>query len=185
MVTPGSVAAGGPPATASPPAAESPGADPAPDDCPDVRCVSVAVTGDVLLHEPLWEQAARDGAGGGLDFGPLLAGQAPYLAEADVAVCHLETPLAGPGVEPTGYPEFQVPAEIADALADVGYDACSTASNHTTDHGRAGVVATLDALDAAGLQHAGSARDATPRPTPRRSSPLRAVRWVWLRRPTA
>ena len=142
--------------------------DPAPArvPCPEVRCVSVVVTGDVLLHEPLWEQAARDGGGAALDFGPLLAGQAPYLAAGDVALCHLETPLAATGSAPRGYPDFAVPAEIAPALAGVGYDGCSTASNHTTDQGTAGVTATLDALDAAGLKHAGSARTATEAATP-------------------
>jgi poly-gamma-glutamate synthesis protein (capsule biosynthesis protein) len=51
-----------------------------------------------------------------------------------------------------------VPPEIVRALADTGYDACSTASNHTYDRGGAGVDRTLDALDAAGVLHAGSAR---------------------------
>lgn len=156
------------PSTAASPTGASPTPDvpteapapppPAATDCPELRCVSVVVTGDVLLHEPLWEQASRDGGGAGRDFGPLLAGQAPYLAESDVAVCHLETPLAATGSDPEGYPDFAVPAEIATALADVGYDACSTASNHTLDQGTDGVAATLDALDAARLQHAGSAR---------------------------
>lgn len=53
-----------------------------------------------------------------------------------------------------------MPAEIAPALATTGYDACSTASNHTEDQGSDGVDATLDALDAAGLKHAGSYRTA-------------------------
>ena len=37
---------------------------------------------------------------------------------------------------------------------------CTTASNHTVDRGTAGLVRTLDALDAAGLQHTGSYRSA-------------------------
>ena len=155
------------PAPSSPVGAPATSTPVAPDpECPAVRCLRVAVSGDVLLHEPLWAQAARDSSGAGMDFRPLLGAQAPYLADSDVALCHLETPVAAPGTEPAGYPEFAVPAEIAVALADVGYDACSTASNHTTDHGTAGLVATLDALDAAGLQHAGSARTAAEAATP-------------------
>ncbi|MEP6979692.1 MAG: CapA family protein [Nakamurella sp.] len=131
-----------------------------------MRCVSLVVTGDVLLHEPLWAQAERDGGAAGLDFGPLLSGQAPYLAESDVAVCHLETPLSAAGSDPKGYPNFSVPAQIATALAAVGYDGCSTASNHTVDQGVGGVDATLDALDAAGLRHAGSYRTPEDAATP-------------------
>ncbi|WP_205856464.1 CapA family protein, partial [Phytoactinopolyspora endophytica] len=44
------------------------------------------------------------------------------------------------------------------ALVDAGYDACTTASNHTFDQGADGVDTTLDTLDQAGLAHAGSAR---------------------------
>jgi poly-gamma-glutamate synthesis protein (capsule biosynthesis protein) len=49
---------------------------------------------------------------------------------------------------------------VLPALVDVGYDACTTASNHTIDEGYAGVKRTLDDLDAAGLRHTGSARSA-------------------------
>jgi len=43
-------------------------------------------------------------------------------------------------------------------LARSGWDGCATASNHAADRGEAGVVATLDALDAHGLGHAGTYR---------------------------
>jgi Bacterial capsule synthesis protein PGA_cap len=122
---------------------------------------TLVATGDVLLHPPLWAQARADAvsAGGdGYDFGPLLAGVAPVVRAADVAVCHLETPLAPAGGPFSGYPSFSVPPEIAPALAATGYDVCSTASNHTFDGGAAGVDRTLAALDAAGIRHAGSAR---------------------------
>ena len=122
---------------------------------------TLVATGDVLLHPRLWEQAHADAvaAGGdGYDFRPLLAGVAPIVRTADVAVCHLETPLAPAGGPFSGYPSFSVPPEIAPALAATGYDACSTASNHTFDGGAAGIDRTLGALDAAGIRHAGSAR---------------------------
>jgi poly-gamma-glutamate synthesis protein (capsule biosynthesis protein) len=125
------------------------------------RSFTLVAVGDVLLHEPLWAQAEADGAAagtGGLDFRPLLAGVAPIVRDADVALCHLETPLAPAGGPYRGYPEFSVPPEIAPALADTGFDACSTASNHTFDQGAAGIDRTLAALDVAGIRHAGSAR---------------------------
>lgn len=128
---------------------------------PEPRQVSLVASGDVLLHEPLWHQAAADATAQGRrghDFVPLLEGIRPVVEQADLAICHLETPLAPPGGPFAGYPTFSVPPAIAPALAEVGYDACTTASNHSFDGGASGVDRTLDRLDAAGLAHAGTAR---------------------------
>jgi len=128
---------------------------------PAPRSFTLVAAGDVLLHPPLWEQAAADAVAagaGGHDFRPLLAGVKPLVGGADLAVCHLETPVAAPGEAPSGYPSFSVPPEIVPALADAGFDACTTASNHTFDRGAAGIDRTLAALDAAGIAHTGSAR---------------------------
>ncbi|MFI8190757.1 CapA family protein [Streptomyces sp. NPDC085946] len=127
------------------------------------RSFTVAAAGDVLIHPELVEQAAKDaeatGAGeAGLDFGPLLAGVKPVISSADLAICHMETPVGGPEGPFEGYPEFLVPPQVLSSLKDVGYDTCSTASNHTYDHGLKAVKRTLDAMDKAGLGHTGSAR---------------------------
>jgi poly-gamma-glutamate synthesis protein (capsule biosynthesis protein) len=113
---------------------------------------TIAATGDILVHA---EVAAR--AGG--DFGPLFAEARPLLADADVAVCHLETALSADGAGLSYGPVFTVSGQLAAAIAEAGYDACSTASNHALDAGEPGVRATLDLLDAAGVRHTGTARD--------------------------
>ncbi|MFE1026896.1 CapA family protein [Streptomyces sp. NPDC058818] len=130
---------------------------------PGGRSFTVAAAGDVLIHPELVEQAAKDaeetGEGeAGLDFGPLLAGVKPVISEADLAICHMETPVGKPKGPFQGYPEFLVPPQILTTMKDVGYDTCSTASNHTFDHGMTGVRNTLDAMDEVGLGHTGSAR---------------------------
>ncbi len=165
---------GGPPSVANPQsaAAPSPAATPAPVPTPDptpgkgpacaaVRCTSVLVTGDMLVHAQLWQQAREDAAAkgaDGMDFVPLLEGQRRYLEKSDLAICHLETPVAGPAGPFSAYPSFNVPPQIITAARDVGYQACTTASNHTIDRGTAGLVRTLDALDAAGMKHTGAYR---------------------------
>ena len=78
---------------------------------------------------------------------------------ADLAICHLETPISHDNKELSGYPIFNAPKELASDLASVGYNGCSTASNHSLDKGPAGVFATLDKLEAAGLRWAGMARN--------------------------
>ncbi len=123
------------------------------------RRVSVVVGGDVLVHPPLWRTATADAARAGrrgYDFAPLLAGLRPLVSGADLAICHLETPVAAPGAAPSGYPSFAVPPAILPALAATGYDGCTTASNHSIDAGVAGLARTLAALDAAGLKHTGT-----------------------------
>ena len=65
--------------------------------------------------------------------------------------------MPGPVV---GYPSFRTPPGLARSIRKVGWDACSTASNHTLDAGQYGIETTLGALDRAGLPHAGSARSA-------------------------
>lgn len=123
--------------------------------------VTVAATGDFLLHQPLITQAAEDAATSGhrgWDFLPMLRQLRPLIDTADIGICHLETPVATRRGPFQGYPTFNSPPQIVDAIRDLGYDTCSTASNHTIDQGDAGVRRTLGALDAAGVRHTGSAR---------------------------
>jgi poly-gamma-glutamate synthesis protein (capsule biosynthesis protein) len=109
----------------------------------------------------LWAQAKADAAEigrGTYDFEPIFASVAGEVADADVAICELETPVAAPDGPFAGWPRFDVPPQVLGALKRLGYDSCSTASNHTLDRGADGVARTLDAMDAAGLAHTGSAR---------------------------
>jgi hypothetical protein len=127
------------------------------------RSVTILGSGDVLIHPPLWEQAAADAKAAGrtgYDFGPIYAGVAPVSRAADLAICEMETPLAPPQGPFAGWPNFNAPPQVLTALKAAGYDSCTTASNHTLDQGYAGVKRTLDELDAAGLAHTGSARSA-------------------------
>jgi poly-gamma-glutamate synthesis protein (capsule biosynthesis protein) len=125
------------------------------------RTLTILGAGDELLHPEVWAQGAKDAQAEGrtgLDFDPIFTSVKPAIEAASLAVCHLETPLAPKGGPYQGYPRFSVPPEIATAIHDIGYDTCSTASNHTLDQGTAGIERTLDDLDAAGVHHAGSYR---------------------------
>ncbi len=115
-------------------------------------------TGDVLMHSPLWRQALRNGGGTVPDFTPMFGHIRPVVEAADLAVCHMETPIAPPGEAYSTSPRYGVPAEVVDALAATGFDHCSTASNHTFDRGVAGVDATADRFEAVGITQHGMAR---------------------------
>ena len=127
--------------------------------------LTVTVSGDLLWHPSTWGTAREDGHGKN-DFAPIFGTVAPILRNADVSICHEEVPVAPKGSQYSGYPEFAVPAEIAKGIAAVGFDACSTASNHSFDRGLPGVKATLDALDAAHVKHSGTARTKEEADTP-------------------
>ena len=114
---------------------------------------TVGYAGDVLMHMPVMESTP---AGSG-DITANIAAETPWVEGLDLALCGMEVPVAPDGVY-SGYPSFGTSAEVVAALARSGWDGCATASNHAADRGEAGVVATLDALDAHGLGHAGTYR---------------------------
>ncbi|MCK0116661.1 CapA family protein [Isoptericola sp. S6320L] len=132
---------------------------------------TVLAAGDLLPHGPVVRSAD-----GGSDFAALLSGLDPWVAGADLALCHMEVPVAPPGTAPSGYPSFGAPAGLVDAVAAQGWDGCSTASNHSVDRAYAGVVATLDAFDSAGLGHVGTARSTAEQSAPQRYELERAGR---------
>jgi poly-gamma-glutamate synthesis protein (capsule biosynthesis protein) len=117
--------------------------------------LTVAVSGDLLPHLPVVARArAAADAGEDYDFAPMLRRLRPPLRRASLALCHVETPLV-PG-PPAGYPVFRSPPALARAIRATGWDACSTASNHTVDAGQSGVDSTVRALDRAHVRHTGS-----------------------------
>ncbi|WP_055468629.1 CapA family protein [Streptomyces ardesiacus] len=118
---------------------------------------TLVASGDVLPHDSIIERARFDAGGTGYDFRPMLAGARSVVSAADLALCHMET-VYGANGDYSGYPLFKSPPEVAKALAATGYDGCSTASNHSADDGADGIRRTLDALDRAGVRHAGTAR---------------------------
>lgn len=124
---------------------------------PELRTVSIVSSGDILLHERLWAQAKADGSDGNWDFYPQLADFEPVISSSDLALCHLETPLAELGVDYQGYPVFNSPPQITDAITKLGFDMCSTASNHSLDQGFSGLKRTIETLDTAGIPHTGTA----------------------------
>lgn len=132
---------------------------------PRLRSATMRFTGDTLAHRGIVAQAAlyASDSDAEYNFAPMFDLVRPYLSAADVAICHLETPLSIDNQGLSGFPTFNVPRELADGLAAAGYDGCSTASNHSLDRRAGGVDSTLDVLDTAGLQHAGMARSAEER----------------------
>lgn len=139
------------------PASEHHGNSP---DCPDTDCISMLVNGDLLFHEGLWEHfagpntAATDGTA--FNFDPLFAPMKKYIQASDIAVCEFETPIAPRGGPYSAYPIFNIPPEVADAAKNVGYNACTHATNHSWDQGAEGIARLWDTLESEGIAQTGS-----------------------------
>lgn len=135
------------------------------------RSFTIGAAGDILVHAPVMADGRTNAGGKGYEFGPMFDDVRGMISGVDIAICHQETPISADGKNLT-VPKtlsFNAPKEIATALKAAGFDGCDTASNHTYDRQLSGVVQTLDMLDAAGLKHAGSTRnavEATNQPNP-------------------
>ena len=135
------------------------------------RTVTLVANGDLLWHNTVWmsaqAEAKRTGKGtDGFNFDPMFAALKPIISEADVAICHEEVPFAPKGGPYKNYPVFSAPPEIATWIASMGWDVCTTASNHSVDQGVTGLIRTDTFLEQAGVAHVGTYRSAAERATP-------------------
>ncbi|MBQ9045429.1 MAG: CapA family protein [Oscillospiraceae bacterium] len=115
---------------------------------------TLAYAGDLVCHEGLNTEAQT---GDTYDYLPILEGCVPYVSDADLAFCCMETTFLDNAAY-SGYPMFRSPKELATSLKDAGFDFINTASNHSMDSLKDGISSTLDVLDAAGLDHIGTYR---------------------------
>jgi len=118
--------------------------------------VTIAFGGDTLMHPGVARAAKRNGDP--FDFGPIFEDVRHVISNADLAICHLEGPLDPQSTGLSGYPFFNGPRELADGLVHAGFDGCSTASNHSIDQGVQGILDTIEVLEEAGLEYAGTAK---------------------------
>jgi poly-gamma-glutamate synthesis protein (capsule biosynthesis protein) len=134
-----------------------------PSGSPSVQLV-VEASGDLLIHSAVFDRALVLGGGRHYDFAPMFAQIKPYIQGADLALCQVETPMTP--APPTGYPTFNTPPDLATAIRQTGWRACSTAGTHSLDQGQTGVDDTIRALDRAGVAHTGTFSSAAARQTP-------------------
>ena len=119
--------------------------------------VRLIFTGDIMAHKEQIDAARRKDAP--YDFAPQFRRVAPLFADA-LAVGNLETVFAGERAAYAGYPAFNTPDELADAIAAAGIQVVTLANNHILDRRERGAARTIDVLDAAGLLWTGLAKSA-------------------------
>ena len=121
--------------------------------------LSLLCVGDIMEHSTQLN-AQYDKTTGVYDFNNNYTYVKPYIEQADVAFCNVETVFADK--EPSGYPLFNAPDSLATALRQTGFDVAFTANNHMLDQGSAGVERTIDVLRANDLMVVGSKKEGEP-----------------------
>ena len=103
--------------------------------------LELVMVGDILMHDPVLESGKKDG---GYSYTHLFRNVQSVITLADIAMFNQEVIIAGDKYPIKGYPRFNAPFELADAIAAVGFDVALHATNHTLDLGR---DAMLDCLE--------------------------------------
>ena len=121
-----------------------------------LRMLSV---GDNLIHDGIYEQAKKRAGGNGYDFSYCYTRVKDTIAAADVATVNQET-IVAKSYEPSGYPLFNSPQELGQAVVDTGFDVVNLANNHMLDKTAKGLAEAIDFWDGTGLVRTGAYKDA-------------------------
>lgn len=122
---------------------------------PEDNKLTIAAFGDTMMHLPQIKSGQQPD--GSYRFDSFFKEVKPYLSQADLTIGNFETTLAGKQKPYAGFPLFNSPDEIVDALKNAGVDLMSTANNHSIDTGAAGVRRTYEVLKKKQLLPVGTA----------------------------
>lgn len=115
---------------------------------------SLGITGDILVHTPVINAAKINGE---YDFNDNYTYIKDYFSSYDLMIANLEVTLGGKeGGEYVGYPTFNCPDSVIDALQTAGVDMVLTANNHTYDTGFKGLLRTQQVLAEKGMNYVGT-----------------------------
>lgn len=103
--------------------------------------VTLVMVGDILLHTPVAQSGRTDS--GEYDFSGVFAEMKEEIQGADLALVNQEVIIGGEELGVSGYPAFNAPYELGDALAETGFDVVLHATNHALDKGKRGILNCL------------------------------------------
>lgn len=129
-----------------------------------VSTVTIRSVGDILVHSDVYTAARTDT---GFDFTRMFEPVRAYMQDADITTANMEVPVAGEEFGLSGYPQFNAPPEIIDALSGAGVDIVNNATNHSMDRGGGGVVASTGNMRERGMLYTGSYASEQDEATPR------------------
>ena len=104
--------------------------------------VSLIMVGDILLHDNVQESGKL--SDGTYNYDHMFKHVKEDVQAADIAIANQEVILGGSEIGLYGYPNFNGPYEVGDALADAGFNVILHATNHTLDRGKKALVNCLN-----------------------------------------
>ena len=110
--------------------------------------VRIMANGDLLYHIPIYRTALKED--GTYDFYENFEYVKPWLKQADLVIGDFEGTVNKDHYL-AGYPLFNAPGEVMDAIKDAGYQVLDLAHNHILDSQIEGVFSTADAIEKAGM----------------------------------
>lgn len=122
--------------------------------------VKLSMVGDILVHDTQLS-SQYDEVTKQYDFKNNFKYIKKYIEKADVAIANFETVLGGDKEKYRGFPTFNSPDSIADALKYAGFDMFTTANNHILDCGLDGLIRTNTVLKEKGFQVLGTRENDT------------------------
>ena len=108
----------------------------------------IMANGDLLYHDIIYISAKK--SDGTYDFHENFEYVKPWLKQADLVLGDFEGTVNKDHYL-AGYPLFNAPGEVMDAIKDAGYQVLDLAHNHILDSQIEGVVSTADAIEKAGM----------------------------------
>jgi len=117
-----------------------------------IQTIQLSFVGDIMCHSPQFE-FARIGKDS-FDFKPAFREIKKFLSKSDFTFGNLETVILGGNEKLSGYPLFNSPPELLDAIKDAGIDFLFTSNNHCNDKGIRGIENTINHIRERGIgQH--------------------------------
>jgi len=142
-------------------ATEAPTAEPTPEAAPEPlftpRTATIRALGDLMMHSEQLKLARRPG--GKYDFHSQYALIRESLECADYTIANLETTVGLYSDKPySGYPLFNAPEALLEAVKDSGIDFLTLANNHMLDRYFDGMVQTVNLVEKHGFDFGGANR---------------------------
>ena len=127
------------------------------------KTARIMAHGDLLYHDIIYMSAKKED--GSYDFHENFEYVTPWLKQADLAIGDFEGTINKDHYL-AGYPLFNAPGQVMDAIKDAGYHVLDLAHNHVLDSQIEGVISTADAIEKAGMTPIGvythESRDQAP-----------------------
>ena len=105
------------------------------------RTVSLMAVGDNLIHNTVYWSAEQ--ADGSYDFTPMYQDIRPIVQQYDLAAINQETIFVNDPAQYSNYPYFGSPTAVGTALAEMGFDIVTQATNHCYDKLDRGILDTV------------------------------------------